>query len=67
VLLLTETLIAFAWMLYIGQKIFFGAPTPAAEAVGDPPLAMRITLIVLMIGALLAPVVGIPLARLIGG
>jgi hydrogenase-4 component D len=66
-LLLAETLIAFAWMLYVGQRVFFGAPTPAADVPGDPPLAMRITLIVLMLGSLAAPAVGIPLVRLIGG
>jgi hydrogenase-4 component D len=66
VLLLAETLIAFAWMLYVGQKIFFGALTPAADVHSDPPLTMRITLIVLMAGALAAPAVGLPFVRLIG-
>lgn len=67
VLLLGETLIAFAWMLYVGQKIFFGAATPATEVARDPPLAMRITLVLLILGSLAAPVVGVPLVRLIGG
>ncbi len=66
-LLLAETLIAFAWMLYVGQRVFFGPPAPATEAVADPPLAMRVTLILLALGALAAPAAGLPLVRLLGG
>jgi len=66
VVLLGETLIAFAWMLYIGQKVFLGAPSPAAQVNSDPPLAMRVTLILLIIASVVAPVIGIPLVALIG-
>jgi len=53
-------------MLYIAQKIFLGAPlTAAAEGPLDPPLAMNITLIVLMMGCAVAPLVGMPLVQLI--
>ena len=67
VLLLAETLIAFGWMLYVGQRVFFGTPSPAAAAATDPPLTMTVTLVLLALGCLAAPVVGIPLVRLIGG
>ena len=66
VLILCETLISFGWMLYVGQKIFFGAPLAVAPVTGDPPLAMNITLIILMIGCVVAPLVGMPLVRLVG-
>ncbi len=66
VVLLGETLIAFAWMLYVAQRVFLGAPSPAAENSQDPPLAMSMTLVLLMIGSGIAPVIGIPLVELIG-
>lgn len=66
VLILCETLISFGWMLYIAQKIFLGTPLAVAAVPADPPLAMNITLIVLMIGCVAAPFVGMPLVQLIG-
>jgi hydrogenase-4 component D len=63
---LCETLISFGWMLYIAQKIFLGSPLQAAEVPADPPLAMNATLIILMIGCVAAPFVGMPLVQLIG-
>ncbi|NIM51016.1 MAG: hypothetical protein GTO22_17505 [Gemmatimonadales bacterium] len=66
VVLLGETLIAFAWMLFIGQEVFLGAPSPAAQVNSDPPLAMRVTLLLLMIACVVAPAAGIPLVELIG-
>jgi hydrogenase-4 component D len=66
VLLLVESFTAFAWMLYVGQRVFLGVTTPAAAVHSDPPLSMSITLVVLMIGCLLAPAVGLPLVELIG-
>ena len=67
VLLLAETLTAFGWMLYVGQRVFFGTPSPAAATATDPPLTMRVTLLLLALACLAAPVAGIPLVRLIGG
>jgi hydrogenase-4 component D len=67
IFVLCETLISFGWMLYIAQKIFLGVPlTAAAEVPADPPGAINITLIVLMIGCVVAPYVGMPLVQLIG-
>jgi hypothetical protein len=53
-------------MLYIAQKIFLGAPLVAVPADVDPPFAMNAALIVLMIGCVVAPFVGMPLVQLIG-
>jgi hydrogenase-4 component D len=66
VLVLLESLIAFAWMVYVGQKVFFGERTPVACVNSDPPAAMSGVLVALMIGCLLAPAVGIPLVQWIG-
>jgi len=66
VLILCETLLSFAWMLYIGQKIFFGAPLAEAQVPADPPWPINATLIILMIGCVAAPLVGMPLVQLMG-
>jgi len=65
-LVLCETLISFAWMLYVAQKVFFGAASATANVRSEPPWPMRATLIALMLGCLAAPVVGIPLVRFMG-
>jgi hydrogenase-4 component D len=67
VLVLVESLIAFGWMLHVGQKLFFGAPTALAPLHSDPPPAMSAVLILLMIGCLAAPLAGLPLVELLGG
>jgi len=67
VLVLCESLVAFGWMLYVGQKVFYGIRTPAAVVNSDPPPAMSAVLVLLMLGCLLAPLAGIPLVRLLGG
>lgn len=66
VLLLTESLISFGWMIYVGQKVFLGAPTPAAQVNSDPPAAMSATLVILMICCIAAPWIGMPFVNSIG-
>jgi len=66
IFILCETLVSFGWLLYIAQKIFLGAPVGAAEVPGDPPLAINATLILLMIGCVIVPYVGMPLVQLVG-
>lgn len=66
ILLLAESLVAFGWMLHVGQKVFLGTPAGAALAAQDPPLAMKLTLVILMAGSLLIPLVGIPLVHMMG-
>ena len=63
---LCETLVSFGWMLYIAQKVFLGAPLPAVQVADDPPWSMNLTLIILMGGCLAAPLVGMPIVRLLG-
>ena len=67
VLVLVESLVAFGWMLHVGQRVFFGVQTELARVHSDPPPAMSAALVVLMLACLLAPLAGIPLVRLIGG
>lgn len=67
VLVLVESLVAFGWMLHVGQKVFFGEQTELAKVNSDPPFAMSAALVLLMIGCLVVPLFGIPLVRLIGG
>ncbi len=64
-LILSETLISFGWMLYVGQKVFLGAAPEQVSAAGAP-WPLRITLVALIVGCLAAPVVGIPLVRSMG-
>lgn len=66
VLILCETLISFGWMLYVGQKIFFGAPMATTRVPSQVPWAMNATLVILMIGCVAAPYMGLPLVRLMG-
>jgi len=63
VLVLLESVISFAWMLRVTQKIFLGKPTEAVLAAqpGRLPMAMTIVLVVCIIMCVLAPVIGIPL------
>ena len=65
-LVLVESLISFAWLLHVCQKVFLGVTTPAACVNSDPPVAMSAALVVLMVGCLVAPAIGIPLVQWIG-
>ncbi len=63
VLLAVESVISFAWFLWVAQRVFLGTPSPAAAAASGPPPAMSIALIIGMILCLAAPVFGIPLVK----
>ena len=67
VLVVGETLVSFAWLLHIAQRVFLGAPSPVAQVNSEPPWPMSATVVLLMAGCLLAPVLGLPLVRMIGG
>ncbi len=61
---LIESLVAFGWMLRVGQKVFLGPWTPPADRPLHPlPVSMQIALVALIAGCLVAPVVGIPLVH----
>jgi hydrogenase-4 component D len=66
VLVLVESLISFAWLLHVGQKIFLGELKPAAAVHSDPPAAMSGVLVALIVLCLLAPVIAMPLVLQIG-
>lgn len=66
VLVLVESLVSFAWLLHVAQKVFLGETTPVACVNSDPPPAMSGALVVLMLGCLVAPAIGIPLVQWIG-
>lgn len=61
-----EIIIAFAWFLRVGQKVFFGTPSPAAEGAKNPPAAMSFSLVVLMVLCVIAPFVALAFAHQIG-
>jgi hydrogenase-4 component D len=61
VLLAAESVVSFAWFIWVGQRIFLGAPSPAAASAGDPPPAMSAALVIGMVLCVAAPVVGLPL------
>ncbi len=64
-LLATESVISFGWLLWVGQKIFLGQPSEVAEAAGDPPPAMTVALVAGMLLCLGMPLIGIPLVNAI--
>ena len=63
---LLEIIIAFAWFLHVGHKVFFGEVSEAAAGAANPPFAMSFALIVLMILTIVAPFIALNLANLIG-
>ena len=74
VLIVVESLISFAWFLWIGQRVFFGelkhgvsAPAAAGQGTGGSgcPQCMNWVLIVLIIACFAAPIAGIPLVQAI--
>jgi len=66
VVLLLESVFAFAWFLWVGHRVFLGTPSPAVEASSPPSRAMDLALILLMVLCLAVPLAGLPLASAIG-
>jgi hydrogenase-4 component D len=62
VLLLAESVIAFAWLLWVGQKVFLGEPSPVVRTAAAPSRIMDAALVFLMLLCLLIPLAGLPLA-----
>jgi hydrogenase-4 component D len=63
---LLEIVVAFAWFLHVGHKVFFGPASERAAAAETIPGAMAAALIVLMILTLLAPWVALQLMGSMG-
>jgi hydrogenase-4 component D len=60
-LLATESVVSFAWLLWIAHRVFLGQPSPAAVAAVDAPPWMSVALVIGMVLCLAAPLVGLPL------
>ncbi len=64
VVVVLESLAAFAWYLFVGHRVFFGEVSEKAKvAAADPPLTINATLIVLMALSVLAPLIGYPFVQ----
>ena len=60
-----ESLVAFAWFLWVGQRVFLGRPSPAAAAMAANAPAMDAALVVLIALCLVITAVAMPLASAI--
>ncbi len=63
ILLLIESLIAFGFFLWIGQRIFLGEPSPATAQVSSSTPIMGAVLIILAILCLVVPIFVFPLIQ----
>jgi len=61
-----EMVVAFAWFLHIGHKVFFGPVSESAGRAANPPLSMSVVLIILMLLTLAAPYFALYLMRCFG-
>ncbi|MQK95188.1 hypothetical protein, partial [Escherichia coli] len=60
--MLLESLIAFGWFLHVGQRVFFGTPSPHAEAIEGSRRSIDLSLSVLIAACILMPLIALPLA-----
>ncbi len=60
-----ESVVAFAWFLWVGQSVCLGRPSPAVEGIGRPAVAMDVALVLLMVLCLGVGIAGLPLATAI--
>ena len=64
-LVVVESLVAFAWFLWVGMRVFLGPPSPAVEAMGPRPLAMELALVILMVLCVVITAVAMPIALVV--
>ena len=60
-----EIIIAFAWYFFVAHKVFFGPPTARVENIERVPNTTRAVLITLMVLTVIAPMLGLPLVKLV--
>lgn len=60
-----EIIIAFAWYFFVAHKVFFGEPSEKVSQTIALPWNSKIILIVLMVLTVVAPLMGLPLIKLI--
>jgi NADH:ubiquinone oxidoreductase subunit 5 (subunit L)/multisubunit Na+/H+ antiporter MnhA subunit len=65
VLLAVETVVSFAWMLWIAHRVFLGQPSLVAAAAADAPPWMSAALVLGIVLCVTAPLFGLPLVNLI--
>ena len=56
---------AFAWYFFVAHKVFFGEPSAKVNRVITLPLTSKVILIALMALTVIAPLVGLPLVKLV--
>lgn len=60
-----EAVFAFAWFLRVGQKVFFGEVSAISNEAKRTPFKINVSLIILIILCLAAPLIGLPLTNLL--
>jgi hydrogenase-4 component D len=60
-----EIIIAFAWYFLVAHKVFFGPASAKVENIERVPNTTRVVLIVLMVLTVIAPLLGLPLVKLV--
>ncbi len=63
---LLEIVVAFAWFMHVGHKVFFGPVSEKAAAAGAMPAPMAAALLILMLMTLLAPWLALQLMQAAG-
>jgi len=64
-LMIAESMVAFGWFLYVGQRVFFGQPSNPASQARDPGWAMSAPLVVLILLTVVVPLLALPVIQLI--
>ncbi len=60
--MLLESLIAFGWFLHVGQRVFFGSPSPVVAQAGGSRRSIDLSLSLLIATCIFMPLVALPLA-----
>jgi hydrogenase-4 component D len=63
---LLEIIVAFAWFLHVGHKVFFGSVSKTAGGASKTPFAISLALVVMIILTVIAPFVALELIDKIG-
>ena len=61
-LVILESLVAFTWFLWVGQRVFLGRPSPAAAGMSAIPRSLEAALVILIVLSVAITLVGLPLA-----
>lgn len=69
ILAIIESILSFCWYIFVGHKVFFGTVSEKVVIANSKvPLAINLSLLLLLIFTLLSPVIGYPFIRfLLGG